>query len=99
MSDVSDVKHKKRGRKPKGGKIVPSHQEANDDEQVVVSNVILHLKCKASDIIEQSKGEYRPANQHVYACEYVEPRTRRPRSSPTAEAPSRRRSEASTSAT
>jgi len=73
MSDVSDVKHKKRGRKPKGGKIVPSHQEANDDEQVVVSNVILHLKCKASDIIEQSKGEYRPANQHVYACEYVEP--------------------------
>lgn len=74
MSDVSEVKYKKRGRKPKGGKIVPCNQEATENENLIVNNVILHLKCKASDIIEHSKGceSYRPANQHVYASEYVE---------------------------
>lgn len=83
MSDASDVKHKKRGRKPKGGKIVPSNPEANENENLVVSNVILHLKCKARDIIEHSKCEsYHPANQHVYASEYVETKSAAPDEAP-----------------
>ncbi len=40
---------KKRGRKPKGGKIIEdSNIKENDNE--IVSNVILHLKCSKNDI-------------------------------------------------
>ena len=41
--------NKKRGRKPKGGKII---QVVSNSEEVVVpeTNVILHLRCKLSDI-------------------------------------------------
>lgn len=43
------VKYKKRGRKPKGGKIIPT--SSNDDSNVVIkTNVILHLKCFLSDL-------------------------------------------------
>ena len=41
--------NKKRGRKPKGGKII---QVVSNSEELIVpeTNVILHLKCKLSDI-------------------------------------------------
>ena len=41
---------KKRGRKPKGGKIIPINPTANSDENEVVENIILHLKCSRTDI-------------------------------------------------
>ena len=47
MAD-NDVK-KKRGRKPKGGKIVPN-MVSTDDDNVNKQNVILHLKCNFKDL-------------------------------------------------
>ena len=48
-SDSSSKTPKKRGRKPKGGKIVTV---ASPEENIVVPtpNVILHLKCGANDL-------------------------------------------------
>lgn len=51
---------KKRGRKPKGGKIIAKEKE----EQVIsnsVSNVILHLKCNIADLdeIEQNSSNFK----------------------------------------
>lgn len=43
------VKYKKRGRKPKGGKIIQN--SLNDHSELLVkTNVILHLKCFLSDL-------------------------------------------------
>jgi len=47
--DLSKVP-KKRGRKPKGGKIVSQHNENNDNSLQTMPNIILHLKCKMSDL-------------------------------------------------
>ena len=41
--------HKKRGRKPKGGKIV-KNEIKYVNTNVEKKNIILHLKCKLSDI-------------------------------------------------
>lgn len=48
-SGVSTGVYKKRGRKPKGGKIIPmsSSGDANDRE---IPNIILHLRCFLSDL-------------------------------------------------
>lgn len=51
MSKLPDAKPppKKRGRKPKGGKII-NKSEKNIPTNQIINNVILHLKCKLSDI-------------------------------------------------
>jgi hypothetical protein len=51
MSKLTDSKPppKKRGRKPKGGKIINKTEKQLPTNQVI-TNVILHLKCKLSDI-------------------------------------------------
>ena len=51
MSKLNDNKPppKKRGRKPKGGKII-NKTEKIVETNTIISNVILHLKCKLSDI-------------------------------------------------
>ena len=41
---------KKRGRKPKGGKLI-STPEYNNNDSMAISNVILHLKCSLSDLV------------------------------------------------
>ena len=43
------VKYKKRGRKPKGGKIIQNTLN-NNSEILIKTNVILHLKCFLSDL-------------------------------------------------
>jgi hypothetical protein len=40
---------KKRGRKPKGGKLV-SKNDSSSDDSIPAVNVILHLKCSAKDL-------------------------------------------------
>ena len=45
---------KKRGRKPKGGKLITKQPE-NAAAQPPVSNVILHLKCSMLDLLEHNK--------------------------------------------
>jgi len=42
---------KKRGRKPKGGKIVEIKEKTNQQKEMIQS-IILHLKCKKSEIIK-----------------------------------------------
>ena len=51
MTESDDVEkiHKKRGRKPKGGKIVKNELIPNQN-YVGKKNVILHLKCKMCDL-------------------------------------------------
>jgi hypothetical protein len=53
---------KKRGRKPKGGKIIVKN-ENTDLSQTNISNIILHLKCSSSDINENdsTKLTYNPS--------------------------------------
>jgi hypothetical protein len=57
--DVKEQKQpiKKRGRKPKGGKII---QQMSSDQQQMVErpNVILHLKCSMKDLINTNQSNY-----------------------------------------
>jgi len=48
---------KKRGRKPKGGKIVQNTQ-ITDDSVKQEPNIILHLKCSMNDITNEFQGNY-----------------------------------------
>lgn len=50
-----EINIKKRGRKPKGGKI-HSKKEEKTDENENMENVILHLKCHLKDIVEYDKN-------------------------------------------
>ena len=57
---------KKRGRKPKGGKIIGKTEKKNNASNVV-SNIILHLKCKSSDLKNDFTNEikYDPEIQSI----------------------------------
>ena len=46
---------KKRGRKPKGGKIITKELKKLPEKNEIISNIILHLKCKTSDLNEKNK--------------------------------------------
>ena len=46
---IEPVLPKKRGRKPKGGKIIEEAGKESSNEEVI-SNVILHLKCSTQEI-------------------------------------------------
>ena len=61
---------KKRGRKPKGGKIV-KNEKNNINVSIEKKNVILHLKCKLSDIKVADITNYNPdvCNVEPYAEE------------------------------
>lgn len=49
IDNISEKLPKKRGRKPKGGKFV-SNLPTNENNSVSKVNIILHLKCKISDV-------------------------------------------------
>jgi len=53
--------HKKRGRKPKGGKIIKSVNEKIDIKEIKKPNIILQLKCSSKDLQSQS--------QHLFPSE------------------------------
>ena len=44
---------KKRGRKPKGGKLVTKKQESSNSNHAV-ANIVLHLKCSMQDLTEHN---------------------------------------------
>ena len=46
--------HKKRGRKPKGGKIIAKKKNTMATKKPDKPNIILHLKCSSSDIVGAS---------------------------------------------
>ena len=47
---------KKRGRKPKGGKVI-ENPENHTDVIVPEPNIILHLKCGIKDLITKNIGK------------------------------------------
>ena len=73
-------KVKKRGRKPKGGKIIENHycdeeqDDARDTELFAVQNVILHLRCFKKDIEEVPPTVVEPYNNETsFECMTVPP--------------------------
>jgi len=56
---------KKRGRKPKGGKIIPQ-PDVSQHSTKPVSNVILHLKCSLKDIEEPDCSAAAKCDPHEY---------------------------------
>jgi hypothetical protein len=69
-------KNKKRGRKPKGGKLVEIEQP-NVLLSETVQNIILHLKCSTKDVlsINYNKTEVEPfdnTKQHSELNEYID---------------------------
>ena len=65
---MNDKQPKKRGRKPKGGKIVKN--ETKDlNHMIEKKNVILHLKCKLSDIHQSSFQDINTYNPDVCIVE------------------------------
>ena len=54
---------KKRGRKPKGGKII-QQIVSNDNNKEIKPNVILHLKCSLKDLYTNSSME-KQMKQHL----------------------------------
>ena len=51
LNEENDIQKipKKRGRKPKGGKIITNYIN-NNDNIIIKPNIILHLKCNKNDI-------------------------------------------------
>jgi hypothetical protein len=49
IKDPVEKVPKKRGRKPKGGKLI-AMPSTNDNERMSVANIILHLKCSLDDL-------------------------------------------------
>ena len=49
--EESETTIKKRGRKPKGGKLIVKQQD-NNIKSIAMANVILHLKCSLNDLHE-----------------------------------------------
>lgn len=69
MSLIEEKKPKKRGRKPKGGKILSLDKKINNTNNSV-NNIILHLKCSSESIknnIFLSEFEYNPNVEKVEA--------------------------------
>ena len=55
IEETKPIEPKKRGRKPKGGKLLPKNKiEISETESV--QNVILHLKCFTKDLFETKKA-------------------------------------------
>jgi hypothetical protein len=68
--DISEPKvFKKRGRKPKGGKII-QQSVVNDEQSDEKQNVILHLKCSMIDLEDINNSEEQDSldayNTHIY---------------------------------
>lgn len=50
--------YKKRGRKPKGGKIIAKKKNTITQEVVDTPNIILHLKCFSRELTDKYSNEY-----------------------------------------
>jgi hypothetical protein len=50
MEDIKNAPIKKRGRKPKGGKIIQQKTETTNNDSDTKPSVILHLKCFLKDL-------------------------------------------------
>jgi hypothetical protein len=51
LDDYAENMIKKRGRKPKGGKLIAKHINDSQSNQFVTGNIILHLRCSSEDLL------------------------------------------------
>lgn len=65
ISEVVEKIPKKRGRKPKGGKII-NNPSINLNDNISITNIILHLKCSLDDL------NYNKNNNEHIICDPVE---------------------------
>jgi hypothetical protein len=70
LDKKDNTKPKKRGRKPKGGKIIkPEEATSQDDSNKNIPNIILHLKCSSEDLEKAnlflSEMKYNPTVETV----------------------------------
>lgn len=67
---------KKRGRKPKGGKLIKPNIENNEENENVQTNIILHLKCNSSDLEDNvdfiSQISYNPNIEQIKAFNHFD---------------------------
>ena len=63
--NVQEKMVKKRGRKPKGGKLILKTNEA-DNKQETVANIILHLKCSLTELDVYNKTSQAMNNEFNY---------------------------------
>ena len=56
---------KKRGRKPKGGKLVKNEPNDKNTKQIGKENVIIHLKCSVDDLKENMFSDVINYNPNV----------------------------------
>jgi hypothetical protein len=64
VKQESETVGKKRGRKPKGGKII-NQQNIQETEKVVKPNVILHLKCSIKDLSTTGQHNSNFSNSNI----------------------------------
>ena len=62
---LEELPIKKRGRKPKGGKLTSRVSDIQNSVPVI-ENIILHLKCSLKDISPDSKTIGLPVDPHIY---------------------------------
>jgi hypothetical protein len=63
--NVQDKIVKKRGRKPKGGKLILKTNES-DNKEDTVANIILHLKCSLTELDVYNKTNQTMNNEFNY---------------------------------
>jgi hypothetical protein len=63
-NDIPQKVYKKRGRKPKGGKIIKQPISVKD-ESVIKQNIILHLKCSINDVDDNIFGNNTSYNPNI----------------------------------
>ena len=56
---------KKRGRKPKGGKIINMATESSSLAEIYKPNIILHLKCKSTTTVKEMKEAETVASANI----------------------------------
>lgn len=62
---IEEYPIKKRGRKPKGGKLTTRITETQETTPII-ENVILHLKCSMKDISQEGTQMDIPVDPHIY---------------------------------
>lgn len=65
VEEPADDDGKKKGRKPRGGKLIVKPVELSE-QQIQLENIILHLKCSSKDLVEYNNRVNKMASDVLY---------------------------------
>lgn len=65
VEEPADDDSKKKGRKPRGGKLIVKPAE-HSEQQTQLENIILHLKCSSKDLVEYNTRVNKMASDVLY---------------------------------